>query len=74
MFFILEKIHLDPSAPIIDIAPSDVMDVYGLGKYEKREKILKICNIVRTSYIENRLFYASNMVGALFEDYLKNCK
>ena len=59
---------------IFTLEPSDVMDVYGLGKYEKREKILKICNIVRMSYIENRLFYASNMVGALFEDYLKNCK
>lgn len=59
---------------IFTLHPADRLDVYGLGKYERRERVKKVCDVIRMGYVENRVFYASNMVGALFEDFLKNCK
>ena len=68
------------SAPLKDdnvvftLEPSRNFHVFGLGKYEKREKIKKVCDAIRMGYVENRLLFASNMVGALFDDFIKNAK
>lgn len=59
---------------IMTLEPSRDFHVYGLGKYEKRKRILDFTQKIRYAYLENRIFYASNMVGALFEDFLKNCQ
>lgn len=59
---------------VFTLEPSKDWHVFGFGKYEKRERIRRFCDKVRIFYLENRLFYASNMIGALFDDFLKNVK
>lgn len=59
---------------VFTLEPCKDYHIYGLGKYEKRERIRKICEVIRISFIENRMLYASNMVGALFDDFMKNVK
>ena len=59
---------------VFTLEPCKECHIYGLGKYEKRERIRKICEVIRISFIENRMLYASNMVGALFDDFMKNVK
>lgn len=59
---------------ILTIDPELATDIYGFGKYEKREKILRLCKIIMNCFNENRVYYASNRVGSLISDYRKNCK
>ena len=59
---------------IFTVEPERNSDIYGFGKYEKREKILKICRLIVGCLSENRAYYASNKVGSLTSDYLKNIK
>lgn len=59
---------------IFTVEPEKNSDIYGFGKYEKREKILKICRLIVGCLSENRAYYASNKVGSLTSDYLKNIK
>ena len=59
---------------IFTIDPEKSSDIYGLGKYEKRERILKICKIIAGCFNENRVYYASNKVGSLTGDFIKNIK
>lgn len=59
---------------VYTIHPSDAYDVYGFGKWDRREKIKKVSDVIRISWSENRIFYASNMVGALFDDFIKNIR
>jgi hypothetical protein len=59
---------------IFTVEPERNSDIYGFGKYEKREKILKICKLIVGCLNENRAYYASNKVGSLTSDYLKNIK
>lgn len=59
---------------IFTVDPERATDIYGFGKYEKREKILKICKHIVNLLQENRFYYASNKVGALTTDFSKNIK
>ena len=59
---------------IFTLEPAQESHVFGFGKYEKRERIKKLCEKIRIAWLENRMFYASNMVGALFDDFVKNTK
>lgn len=54
--------------------PEKASDIYGFGKYEKREKVLKACKIITDLYKENRVYYASNRVGSLTSDFIKNIR
>lgn len=54
--------------------PEKASDIYGFGKYEKREKILKACKMITDLYKENRVYYASNRVGSLTSDFIKNIR
>lgn len=68
------------SAPKLDdnliftIDPERASDIYGFGKYEKREKILKACKMITDLLKENRVYYASNKVGSLTSDFIKNIR
>lgn len=57
---------------ILTIEPDKASDIYGFGKYEKREKIRNLLLKYIGCYQENRFYYASNMVGSLTEDFIKN--
>ena len=57
---------------ILTIEPDKASDVYGFGKYDKREKVRNLLLKYIGCYQENRFYYASNMVGSLTEDYIKN--
>ena len=57
---------------IFTLEPSRNKDVYGFGKYEKNEKILRVCKQFVSCLQENRFYYASNRVGSLIDDYIKN--
>lgn len=59
---------------IFTIEPESATDIYGFGKYEKREKILKICKLIVNLLNEHRIYYASNKVGSLVSDFIKNIK
>ena len=59
---------------IFTIEPERKKDIYGLGKYEKNERILKICKLIVNLYQQNRCYYASNKVGSLISDFIKNIK
>lgn len=59
---------------IFTIDPERATDIYGFGKYEKREKILKLCKLFVNLLNENRVYYASNKVGSLTSDFIKNIK
>lgn len=59
---------------IFTIDPEAASDIYGFGKYEKREKILKTCKKITDLYKENRVYYASNKVGSLTSDFIKNIR
>lgn len=59
---------------IFTIDPTRSTDIYGFGKYEKRERILKICKLIVNLLNENRFYYASNKVGSLTSDFIKNIK
>ena len=59
---------------IFTIDPEKNKDIYGFGKYEKNEKILRICKQIVSLYQENRFFYASNKVGSLTSDFIKNIR
>lgn len=54
--------------------PEKASDIYGFGKYEKREKVLKACKLITDLYKENRVYYASNRVGSLTSDFIKNIR
>lgn len=54
--------------------PEKASDIYGFGKYEKREKVLKVCKMITDLYKENRVYYASNRVGSLTSDFIKNIR
>ncbi|MBO7734803.1 MAG: hypothetical protein J6S67_19745 [Methanobrevibacter sp.] len=54
--------------------PEKASDIYGFGKYEKREKVLKACKMITDLYKENRVYYASNRVGSLTSDFIKNIR
>ena len=57
---------------IFTLEPEKPSDVYGFGKYEKRDNILRVCRILTDLYKENRFYFASNAVGTLIEDFIKN--
>lgn len=57
---------------IFTLEPGRSKDVYGFGKYEKNEKILRVCKQFVSCLQENRFYYASNRVGSLIDDYIKN--
>ena len=59
---------------IYTVDPVRAADVYGLGKYEKNERILGVSKQLVNLYQQNRWYYASNMVGSLIEDFIKNIK
>lgn len=59
---------------IFTIDPERASDIYGFGKYEKREKILNVCKIITDLLKENRVYYASNKVGSLSADFIKNIR
>lgn len=59
---------------IFTIDPEKASDIYGFGKYEKREKVLKACKMITDLYKENRVYYASNRVGSLTSDFIKNIR
>ena len=59
---------------IFTIDPEKKTDIYGLGKYEKNEKVLKVCKIIVGLYQQNRVYYQSNKVGSLMADFIKNIK
>ena len=59
---------------IFTLDPEAKKEVYGLGKYEKRQRILNYCKLIVGLYQENRVYYASNKVGSLVADYIKNIK
>ena len=59
---------------IFTIEPEQSKDIYGFGKYEKRDRILKICKMIVNCYHEKRFYYASNMVGSLVDDFINNIK
>ena len=59
---------------IFTIDPETKTDIYGFGKYEKKDKILKVCKLIVSLLQENRFFYASNQVGSLTSDFIKNIK
>ena len=59
---------------IFTLDPENKKDIYGFGKYEKNDKILKICRLIVNLYQENRVYFASNKVGALTSDFIKNIK
>lgn len=59
---------------IFTIDPETKTDIYGFGKYEKKDKILKVCKLIVGLLQENRFFYASNQVGSLTSDFIKNIK
>ena len=59
---------------IFTIDPEKRKDIYGFGKYEKNEKILRICKLFVNMLQENRVYYASNKVGSLTADFIKNIK
>lgn len=59
---------------IFTIDPETKTDIYGFGKYEKKDKILKVCKLIVGLLQENRFYYASNQVGSLTSDFIKNIK
>lgn len=59
---------------IFTIEPERKKDIYGFGKYEKNERILKICKLIVNLYQQNRCYFASNKVGSLISDFIKNIK
>lgn len=59
---------------IFTIDPEKATDIYGFGKYEKKEKVLKVCRLITDLLKENRVYYASNKVGSLASDFIKNIR
>ena len=59
---------------IFTIDPERAKDIYGFGKYEKNEKILRVCKQIVSLLQENRFYYASNKVGSLTADFIKNIR
>lgn len=57
---------------IFTLEPVSKKDIYGFGKYCKNEKIVRICKQIVYCMQENRIYYASNRVGSLIDDYIKN--
>lgn len=68
------------SAPLYDdniictLEPEKKREIYGLGKYVKNDRILKVCRLYVGTLNENRVYYQSNRVGALIDDFIKNIK
>ena len=59
---------------ILTIEPEKITEIYGFGKYEKRERVRKLLLKYIGCYQENRFYYANNMVGSLTDDFIKNIK
>ena len=57
---------------VFTLEPASRQDVYAFGKYEKNQNILKLCKLIVSLIQENRIYYASNRVGSLIDDYIKN--
>ena len=57
---------------IYTLEPENEREVYGFGKYERRQRILKVSKGIMDCFHENRFYYASNMVGSLIDDFIKN--
>jgi len=57
---------------IFTLEPERARDIYGFGKYCRNEHVLKICKRITGAIQENRLYYASNRVGSLVDDFIKN--
>ena len=57
---------------IFTLDPKEFQDIYGFGKYEKRERVLKVCRKIVLLFQENRFYFASNAVGSLMDDFIKN--
>ncbi len=57
---------------ILTIEPLNASDIYGFGKYCKNEKIQRVLKLYTGCYNENRFYYASNRVGSLVDDFIKN--
>lgn len=57
---------------ILTIEPEKQTDIYGFGKYCKKEKPLKVLKVYSNLLLENRYYYSSNKVGSLVDDFIKN--
>lgn len=57
---------------IFTLEPSNAYEIYGFGKYCKNDRILRICKMLTSCLQENRFYYASNKVGSLIDDFIKN--
>lgn len=57
---------------ILTIEPDNAADIYGFGKYCKKEKPLKVLKTYTGLLQENRFYYASNKCGSLIDDFIKN--
>lgn len=57
---------------ILTLEPVYKTDVYGFGKYDKRDKVKRVMSKYISCFQENKFYYASNMVGSLTEDFIKN--
>lgn len=57
---------------ILTVEPEKSFEIYGFGKYCKNEKILRVLKLYIQNLQENRFYYASNKVGSLIDDFIKN--
>jgi len=57
---------------ILTIEPEKPFHIYGFGKYCKNDRILRVLKKYISALQENRFYYASNRVGSLVDDFIKN--
>lgn len=57
---------------LLTIEPESAADIYGFGKYTKNEKIKRVMTEFTKCFQENRVYYASNNVGSLVDDFISN--
>ena len=72
LFFHFAKEPQKDDNIIFCLDPEKPFEIYGFGKYDRREKISKICKKIQIAIAENRTYFASNMVGSLLDDFIKN--
>ena len=72
LFFHFAKEPQKDDNIIFCLDPEKPFEIYGFGKYERRERLSKICKKIQITITENRTYFASNMVGSLLDDFIKN--
>ena len=73
LFFHFSNEPLFDDNIVLRLDPEKEFEIYGIGEYAP-EYIWRRCKKIFRLRSENRAFYASNFVGEIVEDYMKNIK